>query len=209
MKTLPRRIVLGLLALVVVATLIILPLAMAGPGEDPTRRWEPQEPFLPTGHPPNRPPAVSLGFADGSSSRQEGVIVQYDWVIDGRARSFEMRPPIVWPPTLRGSFPLLIEIAAEVPPHSLQLRLYDRIEATGIPEGRPMMRRCGLGGSPDEGCSLARDGGGWRAVIEGIPSGREYYVAASAMWFVPSTVPQPPSRTRASEVAARLFHVEG
>ena len=208
MKLSPLKLSLGALAAATaVATLMLLPRATGEPAGDPARGWEHQEPLLPALKPPSRPPAVHLGFSD-RSSRQQGVVVYYDWLIDGRPRTYHMRGRIAWPAKLKGPDPLLIEIAAEAPPHTLELRLYERTKASGIPEGRPVVRTCNLGRPAAGSCAITRHGGVWQAVIEGVPPGRGYYVAASAIWYIPSTVPQERSRARASETAAWLFHLE-
>lgn len=213
MKLSPLRISLGaLVAALAVATLIatpiIVPRAIGEPADNPARGWESQEPLLPAVEPPNRPPVVRLGFTHQSSPRQEGVVVHYDWLIDGRPRTYQMRPGIAWPATLKGPTPLLVEIAAEAPPHTLQVRLYERIMASGIPAGHAVVRTCNLGNPAAGSCAITRNGESWQAVIDRIPPGQEYYVAASAIWYIPSTVPQARSMGRASETAAWLFHLE-
>jgi hypothetical protein len=208
MKLSPRRISLGALAAAMaVATLTTLPRAIGQPPDNP-RRGEHQESLLPAVKPPNRPPMVRLGFTDQSRPRQKGVVVYYDWLIDGRPQTYEMRPRIAWPATLKGPAPLLVEIASQAPPHTLEVRLYERIMASGIPGGRAVVRTCNLGKPAAGSCAITRNGEVWQAVIEGIPPGRTYYVAASAIWYIPSTVPQARSTARASETAAWLFRLE-
>jgi hypothetical protein len=207
MKLSPLKISLGaLVAAMAVATLVIVPRAIGKP-PDP-RRGEHQESLLPAMKPPDRPPVVHLGFTGQSSPRQQGVVVYYDWLIDGRPQTYEMRPPVAWPAMLKGPPPLLVEIAAQAPPHTLEVRLYETITASGVPGGRAVVRACNLGKPAVGSCAITRNGEVWQAVIEGVPRGRTYYVAASAIWYVPSTVPQARSTGRSSETAAWLFQLE-
>jgi len=208
MKTPPARIAFGALAAAVAIAAVILPRATGQPRSSLVQEWKPQESLLPAVQSPRHPPTAYLGFTDPAGSRQEGTIVHYDWVIDGKPRSYQLPPPIPWPPTLSGPAPLLVEIAAQAPPQSLQLRLYERTTPTGIPRGRGIARTCTLSAPVAGSCAITRHGAVWQAAVDGIRPGRAYYVAASAMWFIPSTVPQPRATARASEVAAWLFHIE-
>jgi hypothetical protein len=208
MKTPLLKLALGVLVAVAVATPILLPRAMAELRGGPVRDWRPEGSLLPATGPPGRPPGIYVSFTNAAGAPQRGVVVHYDWVIGGKPRTYQMRPPIAWPPTLHGLGPLLVEIAAEAPPHSLELRLYQQTAKTGIPRDRPITWTCHPGGPVAGPCAIKRHGDVWQAVVDGIPQGREYYVAASAMWFIPSTAGRQRSPARSSQVAAWLFHIE-
>ena len=183
-------------------------------GHESTNVWHRQGALISAASPPDRPASalVELGSLGGSPlPSQEGTLVYYDWLTDGHASSYEKTAPFAWPPIVRGALPVTVRFAAEAAPHSVQMRFYGRVDGKGLPEGRVAVRACELSGVPGTACAITQDSKGWQVVANGLPAG-EYYLAVSAVWFVPSSDGSPPSEpgtssSRASEAAAWLFHL--
>lgn len=161
---------------------------------------------------PARPPDAFV-FADvqGSISRAGGRQMQYDWTVGERDISLdESEPPIHWPAplTVRSGSPagLAIHSADEWPPSFLEVRVWRGIEEDGLPAGQPTVVSCGAQDAPKT-CRLAKSkgsvGAGWHTILPlGLEPG-DYFVTATASWFVRSGNSVAPRAT-----VSWLFRVE-
>lgn len=92
--------------------------------------------------PPERLPEPALLLSNGvgkNRARQLGVPIYYNWWVDGQRKAYEMEPPISWPEPLEANATdeVVIDLGTEVMPQTVEIRLYERVDPSGVPPGDP------------------------------------------------------------------------
>jgi hypothetical protein len=137
---------------------------------------------------PTDPPQSFIRSADphvNEPVRQAGVMVHYDWIIGGTARSYSMKPPISWPSPLEvRTRTIEFELHSAIYPETLEFRVYRNIERDGAPAGVPDLIYCNEGPTLEKECEEMRDitKGPLRWSIRLNPPKGTYFIVGSGTW---------------------------
>lgn len=126
-------------------------------------------------------------------SRQSGYLVYRHWADGkGRVETHESEPPISWPEALdtKNSAKLVLDLGTDIMPHTVEVRLYQKLGPNGIPPGNPTETLvCETQLLSDGSCALPLDRSAANNLRLSLPSQGwdtgNHFLAVWASWFVP------------------------
>ena len=148
--------------------------------------------------PPNKvPEAVLLSIDEANptpDSRQSGYLVYQHWANDmGRVETHESDPPVPWPEPLetKSSDEIVLDLGTDVIPHTVEIRVYQKLGPDGIPPGDPSETLvCETQLLSDGSCALSMSKSAANNLRLSLPSQGwdkgDHFLAIWASWFVPS-----------------------
>lgn len=149
------------------------------------------------------PGLLSPGSQDRAAGQHEnGVLVMYHWITDGKTISREIDLPLSWPqPQSITGNTVVIDLGTSVAPIEVEARVFRTVDARGLPETPSPAIWCRYLSSSSE-CIITRnsDEETWKIALA-LPGRGEFFISLRAMWGIPVS-PDAPEEATASDVDA-------
>jgi hypothetical protein len=129
------------------------------------------------------PVLLSPGSQDRDAGQPEnGSLVMYHWITDGKTISKEIDPPLSWPqPQSITGNTVVIDLGTSVAPIEVEARVFRSVDERGLPETPSPAIWCRYLSSSRE-CSITRnsDEETWKIVLA-LPGRDTFYISLRAM----------------------------